>query len=278
MSQLSINLDGFLAFWSLSQQSSQQVIESGWGAVEYKYGKMAPKVRTPEDCLKEVLSAKFPKAILRPLTNRDGFAVLQETRYRDDVQTVCTHAISVDEAGTAEIRRGYTYDLLLEIEDAIRNARQRLTAVQVANALIAVTKEFEAVSLRPSGGFYWMPLRHLTEWQRLVDIVEVAALSGANRVYRITHAFDAQSIRAVRDALLSEADNEATKIIEEVDSGELGERALKNRAVQAQALAKKVEEYERILGESLPTAQNIAQRADLAATAARITATSAAAA
>jgi hypothetical protein len=272
----SIRLDGSVVFWTLSKDSVRQTIIDGWTAVGAGWGKMAPKERTPEACLRDALSDRFPKALIRPLEKKDGFAVLQEVRYRDDVQTACTHAVAFDSNGGIEIRRGYTMTLEMELHEAYTRQRAILKPSQVATSLVGILSHLNAVVLRPTGGIYWLPDASLSTWQELADVVQAAGVGGRNAIYRITHTFDAESVRAVRDAVLAEADREAAEIIKDVDSGELGERALKSRAEQADRLKLKVQEYERILNESLGTATEIAERAGHVATAAKIIATAAA--
>lgn len=272
----SMRLDGSVLFWTLSKDSVRQSIIDGWNAVGPEWGKLAPKERTPEACLRDALDDRFPKALIRPLEKKDGFAVLQEVRYRDDVQTACTHAVAFTTNGDIDIRRGFTSQLELELTEAYKRQRSILKPSQVASSLVAILAHLNAVVLRPTGGVYWLPDSSLGIWQQLADVVQVAGVGGRNAVYRITHTFDAESVRAVRDAVLAEADREAAEIIKEVDSGELGERALRARADQADRLKEKVQEYERILNESLGTATEIAERAGHVATAAKIIATAAA--
>lgn len=270
-----LRFDGSVVFWTLSSDSIRQQIVDGWTAIDPAWGKLAPRERTPESCLRDALSFLFPKAILRPLEKRDGFAVLQEQRFKDDVQTICTHAVAIEDSGIV-MRRGYGYDLSQAIEHRYNNERQLLRPAQVATALVACMANLNAVMLRPTGGLYWLPDTSLHTWTQLADVVQGAAVG--NTIYRITHAFDNESVRAVRDAILAESNRRATEIIADIDSGELGERALRQRSRDADALRIKVEEYERILGEALPSARELAEKANNASVAARLIAPAAVAA
>jgi hypothetical protein len=79
---------------------------------------------------------------------------------------------------------------------------------------------------------------------------------------------DADAVRAVRDAVVNEVQSEATRIHDEVMKGELGERALEHRRVQAYDLRKKVLLFEDLLDVALAGLHEAVDRADQAAAAA----------
>lgn len=268
---------GCVTFWKLSQDTIRQQIVDGWTAIGQEWGNLAPAERTAQACLKEVLSDKFKDCIIRPLQSQEGFAVLRETRFKDDVITSTVCAVATDDNGVIDMRRGYDPQLQAELEVALKRERAMLKPAQVASGLVAVLKCMTGtLTLRPTGGFYWVEAANIDLYKRLCRVVEQAALGQQTCVYQISHHFDADSIRAVRDALLTEIDNEAEQIIKDVDSGELGERALKSRAERAEELKDKVAHFERILNESLSTATQVADKAGMTATAARLLATAAA--
>lgn len=273
---VSIRIDGVVSFWSLGVWTSRQTIEDGWKLCGTRWEKFVPQPRTPQACLHDALAVVFPKALIRPLERRDGFAILHEQRYHDEVVTRTTHAVAVDDQGNIDIRRGNgTFDAF-QLEEEFRRQSGLLRPSQVTASMVAAALHLGATTLRPSGGVYWLPEKVIPEWDQLCGVVQLAAVAGKNTVYKITHTFDADSILAVRDALLAEVEREANAITAEVDGGGLGERALKTRASQAERLRVKIEEYERILGERLPDAKEMARRAEMTATAAKILATGAA--
>lgn len=270
MSSAMLRVDGAITLWSMGEWTDRFSIENGWTAIDPKWGGMAPKARTPQACLKDALGIRFPKSLVKPLERNEGFAVMTVTPGHDEVVTTTTHAVAVDEHGVITIRRGYSYYLQTEIEEEYRRQSSLIKGAQVASALVACMKELNAVTLRPSGGVYWLPESSLRLWGQLSRVVEGASVGGKNSIYKITHAFDHDSMRAVRDAIMNEARKEASEIMEEVDSGTLGERALKSKAEQADTLKSKIEIYEQILGESLDIAKDIATQAELAASGAKI--------
>lgn len=265
-----LRVDGAVTFWSLGVSSVLDTIKTGLEAIDPAFAKHAPKRRTKAAVLHDALARIFPKALLRPLDKKDGFAVLQEVRFRDEVQTICTHAVAVDEqTGAIDMRRGYDYALYSRLVYEFQAQELIVKPAQVAACLVGCIYELNGVTLRPNGGFYWLSDAALPHWNQITEVVQRA---GKNSVYQITHDFNANTIRAVRDAILAEAEKEANDILDSVESGKLGERALNARASDAEALQRKVEEYERLLGEALPAAAAIARKAELTSISAKLSA------
>src|SRR5262249_33091912 len=73
----------------------------------------------------------------------------------------------------------------------------------------------------------------------------------SHKVYEIPAMKSDEAMAAIMDAILAEADRDATTIETEIDTGALGERALGERATRCLALAAKLEIYEALLGKSM---------------------------
>ena len=86
-----------------------------------------------------------------------------------------------------------------------------------------------------------------------------------NAIYLIRHPLDADALRAVRDAIAAEVRAESGRILREVTSGELGERALEHRQQQAADLRQKIGLYEELLGVGLEQLHRAVDEADQAA-------------
>jgi hypothetical protein len=274
-----LRVDGSVTFWSLGDSTSLDALKTGLSNTPHParhdgFLKYAPLPRTDQACLKDALAKLYSKYLIRPLAKRDGFAVLEEIRQQDDVQTVNKFSVTVDENGVVNLLRNWADTWAIRSE--LDNQRKLLRPAQVTACLVGVLSELGAVTLRPKGGIYWLPDSALPTWRLITDAVESSSVGGRNSVYKITHQFDGDSIRAVRDALLGEIERESERIMQEVDGGELGETALRNRAAEAESLQQKVREYERILGERLPDAEQLAYKAEMTATAAKVLASGAA--
>ncbi len=275
-----IRVDGALIFWTLGEWTSRDAIEAGWGLLAPPpdggtWAELAPPPRTHEACLRDAMCVVWPKHLIRPLAKRDGFAVLEEQRLHDDVYTTTRAVAKVDDLGRVDLVRGHDHAQEAALRTEFRRQSGLLKPSQITTGLVAVLSKLNVARIRPTGGLYWLPERSLPAWEGLAGVVAKAGVGGRNAMYTIRHRFDADSIRAVRDALLKEVEDEVEGIIREVDGGDLGERALGNRAAAAEALQAKVRQYEIILGERLDDARVLAEKAEMSATAAKILAVAA---
>jgi hypothetical protein len=132
-------------------------------------------------------------------------------------------------------------------------------------ALVRVVDTLGGTRLRPSGAVYWVPGPKLDEWARVGRAVEAAADGGASAVYLLRHRFDADAVRAVRDAVVCEVQSEAERIQAGVAAGQLGGRALETRQELATALREKVLLYEDLLSIGLAGLHRAVDAADQAA-------------
>ena len=66
----------------------------------------------------------------------------------------------------------------------------------------------------------------------------------------MTTRMDAETVRAVRDAVCREVTEAAEALKRDVAEGDLGEKALESRVSQAKSLHDRIEEYTEILGET----------------------------
>jgi hypothetical protein len=130
---------------------------------------------------------------------------------------------------------------------------------------VRIVESLGGTRLRPSGAVYWIPGPKLDEWARAAEAVEQSADGRPSAVYLLRHRLDADAVRAVRDAVVTEVQAEANRIQTEVNSGELGGRALETRKRQAGELRDKVCLYEDILSIALSGLHQAIDEADQAA-------------
>ena len=121
--------------------------------------------------------------------------------------------------------------------------------------------------LRPTGAVYWVPGPKLDDWSSIARAVEAASDGRPSAVYVLRHRMDADAVRAVRDAIVAEVQGEAGRILDEVNAGDLGGKALEARRKQAKDLSDKVALYEHLLSVGLDDLHRAVDAADQAAAA-----------
>jgi hypothetical protein len=210
-----------------------------------------------------------PRILVRPLATKDGFAVVREDRgpATNLYRTELTARIKGDPPAPAfDPWDGRAAD----VEEAYRRQVGRVPAAQLSAALVRVVEAFGGTRLRPGGAVYWLPGNRIADWVEVAGAVERAADGRPSAVYLLRHKLDADAVRAVRDAVVTEVQAEATRICNEVAAGDLGGRALETRKKQAAELREKVLLYEDLLSLGLSGLHQAVDRADQAAATAAI--------
>jgi len=245
----SMRLGGVVTFWTCGEWSRHSAIEAGLTALGFE--KFVPERRGKGSALRDALEKVCggPRVMVRPTKEKDGFCVVEEER-RETAYGGNTYRVNL----TARI----DFDTSLITFDPIDDRAQKIVAsynehlgllrsAQVSSALVSILDDLGGTRLRPTGGVYWLPEAKVEAWAEIGQIIEGAGHGVVNAVYLIRHDLDADAVRAVRDAIVSEVSAEATKISQEVNDGGLGERALENRKEQALCLRSKIELYEELL-------------------------------
>lgn len=273
----SIKVDGSVAFWSLAEKTDRDQLQSGLQTIGLE--KLMPPKRPNPAILRDALqqSCGGPRTLIRPLGDRLGFAVVDELRgessngYQERF-TVKARDLS-GRMGT-EFNGNYSADYN-KVQLACAEWHGIASADQVANVLVKAVSLMNGIALRPSGAIYWIPGAAVQQWTALGKVIETAGIG--SKVYRISHDFDDEAVKAVRDAIIHEVESETKRIESDILSGELGTRALESRDAEAQAMRDKVLVYQSLLSSGLgklteqldALEQSIATATMMAATSAR---------
>ncbi len=243
-----LKVGGAVVFWSIAEFSNHKTLVDG--LKDMGYPKSAPLPRTPGACLKEALSDVLgnAKTLIRPLDSKrdEGFCVLSEDRGEDS--NSYTHSLTAKvNPDTLQISLNPFDDRANGIAAAFNKQLGLVRPAQVTGSMTSVLRALAGTSLRPKGSVYWIPDFAIDQWKRLSDLVELSAVSGKSAVYTVRNIMDGDSMKAIRDAIITEVLSEAGKINDEINTGELGDRALASRKKQAIDLHEKISQYEAIL-------------------------------
>jgi hypothetical protein len=255
---------GFI-WWSCASWSSHDSLVDAFKA--HHLEKFCPRPPSPAQALLEGMTevCRQKDRIIRPLADEAGFCVVKEKRG--------TNANAYEQERTARLaphvegqKPTIFFNPLDEKAQAIVKAfngyRTMVSATALGGALVNVAKHFSGTSMRKSGGIYWLP--RLDKWRSFATAVEACAIHGASCLYLSTLHVDADSVRAVRDALASEIGAESERIMEEIKSHSLSDKALANRCEYLNVLQTKIAEYEEVLGESLTGLKDSLDRVQVA--------------
>jgi hypothetical protein len=117
-------------------------------------------------------------------------------------------------------------------------------------------KHCKAVTLRDSGGVYFIPRTAMEFWNKAADVIE--KVSGRNhKVFRIPAMRNSECVEAITAAITEEAEQVVAEIEKELAESTIGQRALNTRKAAADALLAKLGEYEQLLDTQLAVRSRI---------------------
>lgn len=260
-----IRVDGCVVFWSLSEWSRLSTLHDGLKDI----GKsaFAPEPRTPAAAIHDALKKTFPDHLIQPLKKRDAYEVRTIERGDDENEYRMLHTIALrEENGTIKIAISpFDREIGNRLASSFNDYLGMVRCSQVTQTLTGVISSLGGTTLRPRGSIYWLPGRVMDEWNAVAEVAERAAIRQSSKCYIIKHQMDGDALRAVRDAIIAEVESEVLRIETEIQSGELGDRALENRKNQANDLHDKVKLYEELLRTGLPQLHEALDRTESSA-------------
>lgn len=251
------NLSGAVTYWKAA--------DSDIDRTRAALGDHCPPDEAPASILRRALTAEYanPTTLVRPLAQAGRFAVVIEDRGRASNVYATALTATVDDTGAIDAD---PYNELPRVAEAYRRAAAVMPGARVSAGLVKAVGALGGVSLRPSGGIYYIPPQTMPDFEALAQRIEAAAMqAGETAVYVLRTPTDQNTARAIVDALVSESEAEAARIEADATGGELGARGLKTREKEAGALLDRLTEYEALLGVNLDRTRAALDRAKTAA-------------
>ncbi len=277
---------GAVTFWRLQGACDFEKLKAALDGS----GITPPSLPSATEALKRACTEQAEKHLLvRPLPNRGGFALVRETpnpetgthSYTDELVVKLKVEKNPDGTTLTSLSRpGGEKDseraalLASKVRASYDAALMRLDSADVGSWLVTLAKKLQAVSLRESGGVYFVPRPSMTTWR---NVTRALAGNSAHVVAEIPSLRADEAVAAVLDALTREAEaamkavREALAVPED-DAAALGSRALQTKQREAEELQSKLASYEQLLDvkldavrEALAGTQGSLSRAYLAA-------------
>ncbi len=242
---------GAVVWWRTSGGIDLAALDAAWGAAGLPI-KLVPSAPRPSAALRRAVNEhRGERRLVRPLAS-GGFALVDENASGDDLQ----HEVTCRAKLVPPVGDGAP---TIAVEPPDHPIAPHLTASYAAHLgqieqgdvspwLVKVIEHCQAVSLRDTGGIYFVPKAQLDTWRAMVAAIRTA---GQHTVFEMPALKSDEAVAALLDAVVREAEATASLMEQEVSGGDLGERALKTRVERAAALESKVTSYEGLLGTTL---------------------------
>jgi hypothetical protein len=140
------------------------------------------------------------------------------------------------------------------VRKAFAHYREAYTTEDISLWLPYLMQHLDAVSLRPGGGFYFVPAAAVAEYRAWVKAIRSVT---SHRLYDNIPAMAVEGmLEAVLDSIVDEVTGIVARTKRDMDAKlqaeKMGKRALKTQQDKLDGLVAKVFKYEEILGRKLP--------------------------
>lgn len=249
---------GALVYWSGVAPTPLAKLEASWVARGLDPD-LLPKAPTPAKALGVAMKTLAEKRkLVRPLEHRGVFGLTIEhvRENADPVYDPVLRASASRDGQQLKVEAKVGFEYLVEpLRAAYDESLNYVTAVDVMSFLTGALRSLQAIALRPTGGFYFVPRNGVETLARMFDAVHEACPN--TQLFRIPAMTKKEALDAISAAIREEADGEIAKVEAEIaefyESGEtsMGRRALQTRLDRLDSLRHKLGTYESLLSTRL---------------------------
>ena len=247
---------GLISYWRCSEGMKLDTLTDGW-IEEGLDVALLPKEPEPETALRRAVMEQQDRHRLVRAIDRHTWAIVGETVEEGKPPVYETHwIVRFDGGGPAidaisEIGKNALMTVAKAVNLAFSKQTGLLASTDVTTWLVKLAYKHGAVTLRDTGGVYFVPREHAEFWRAVSRCVEATA---GYKVFRIPAMRNDEAISAIVDAMSAEAAALATTLeMEMAATGDdaLGKRAIKTRQTEAEDMLRKITSYEKLLGMQL---------------------------
>lgn len=249
---------GHIVYWRLSGGLDLANLGAAWRAQGLDPA-MLPEEPSATVALRRAVST-LKRSDRTIEATKEGLVVLDKTA---DVEKLSKRLVaSLDLVDRIRVTYAKDPDEAIAVSLAFTAALTQLAQADVSPWLSDVMADLRAVPLRDTGGVYFVP-RSATE--RFNRVLTALRGSTAHVIAAIPALDSDEAVAAVLDALQTEANKELETIRREMETEDLGERALNTRIEKTEAVEGKLAAYENLLGGNLDAVRDRLQamRAEL---------------
>jgi len=239
---------GAIVWWKLSGDVSADRLTVALG------GLPGPALPSPDVALRRGVKALAKRNLLVRSIKGEGWALVSEDDEGIKGLVYASPAdqprVKLDIIGRLYFSPHWSCSAEAKVRDAFTYHQEWLDSDDISPWLIDQATMCGAVPLRDGGGVYFVPAGDgLRRWK---EITAALTSVSASSIYTVrAMRSDGDAVRSAIDGLTGQIEEEVAKRTADAISGTLGVRALNNRANEARDLARKVRQYESLLGANL---------------------------
>lgn len=252
---------GAIAWWRLTGTVDHDKLIAAWteAGLDPEHLPLPP---TPEQGIRRALKEQEERRVMaRPLAAKGSYALVVEKLVGDggsgELEYETAFRVKVDMVGkiTFDPDGHDAGNLVLaakqeEIRAAYTKHVSALSAGDISSWLVDLAYRVKAVSLRDTGGIYFVPSPALVQWHTIMGVIR--EVSG-HQMFEVPALKSDEAVDAILDAVSTEAHEEIAKLEAALASDTMGARGLSNRSDRAKTMLDKLKSYEALLGKGTAT-------------------------
>jgi len=268
----SMTTAGAVSYWRAGGTVSIEALRKAWETAGLDVA-LLRKPPEPETALRRavmdladrvsiVINSKEAerRTLVRPTAEVSTWAIVEEVVVEGEAPSYTTLAIVSFVAGNPHVEQ------IGGSDEQVQNIDERVSAsfaahhglydpADITTWLVKLAYTHKAVTLRDSGGVYFIPRGSMDFWNKAADALEAASHKN-HRVFRIPAMKNAEAVEAIVEAVTAEAEQVAQQIDDQVNAG-LGVRALETRKAAVNELLAKIASYEELVGQQLKVRERV---------------------
>lgn len=242
------NTAGAVVWWRLLGTTELSKLAFEWEARGLD-PKLLPRPVTPGSALWRAALEFQDKHLLARPCGKKGRDVSMVRETLGDTNTYDTELhVRLNEGSTDLVVTPADHVMAPKLRAAFRNHLEHLSTQDMGAWLAGLTVTMKALSLRDTGGIYFVPRATLPAWQQIEAVVHAVT---AHAVFELPALRTEEAVAAILDSLTRTVEAEAQAMDTELADGQLGARALTTRTSKVEGLVTMMAAYEDLLGDKL---------------------------
>jgi hypothetical protein len=265
---------GVITYWRLSGTTDFEALKQEWVSDLPNGYFQEPDLLSPPSPM-VALKRAFedwapPGAMIKPLKDKDGYTAIlrvgseQEAQQRWQSERSAwfeKHTPGMPRWISEMLRTWFRYPLDVNAGANLENAYNvelgKLHPSDMSSWFVRMAERLQAVSLRDTGGFYFVPRAQVARWEKFSEIVGRVS---DHQIMTIPAMAGEQAALAILTALTEEVTSQTQQMYEALEAEKYGKRAIATKIDACSAMLTKIGSYEILLGQKLESLADSAQQ------------------
>lgn len=236
---------GLVVWWRLSSTIQWQALHDAWVGAGLSEEQLPSQVTAARALGRVMQEQKEARRLVRPLPGHKGYAIVDESAKSDDLKYEVVCKVHLGETTQTPIVEPMSHACAGPIIMGFYKHKDALSQTDISEWLTDRARALGAVSLRDTGGIYFIPRDSVAAWRKLKDVVKSVS---AHFIAGLPAMSGPDAVEAIMDSLVQECATEAEKLEAELAGGDLGAVSLKNRIERVAQIEQKMSRYKAIFG------------------------------